>query len=158
MTLLRADRRVPVAGVPHRSQIARIAIASGVSAVAAGYIFIVSTGVMRIVDALASGRAPFGYEMAALAGALLFGWIAIPFGFVLAIVPCLVGTAVLTVLGQRLSLVRHPFVWAATGGLAIVIPAGAQLFAPDGRPVVGMMIAGIGCALVSRALIRWPAG
>lgn len=125
----------------------RIGRGAAVSSLAAGPIFLT---VMTL------GHAD-GLEDAAriLLIILLFSMFAVPFSFMLAIVPNLLGAWTLTHLGRGNDAMRLPVVWAIVGALV------AGLFIARSDPSEAGMIAafattGGACALICRCFTRWP--
>jgi hypothetical protein len=124
-----------------------------IASVSAGPIFVLAfalTGLSAGVDAASA----LGAGLVAIVGV---GVIAIPFGFMLSIVPNLIGAWILAMLGQGNDGVRLPVVWIVVGSLA------AGLFAWAIRPsfggaemVVAFAATGGACALICRRFTRWP--
>jgi hypothetical protein len=87
-----------------------------------------------------------------------FAILIIPLGAYFTFLPNLIGTAVMTMLGNRLRSARSSFAWiaaGAAGGLAFaVILTGTTL--PDPHVAAAMVLTGMACAAICRAFTHWP--
>ena len=118
---------------------------------AAGPAFLLSTGLSALAQS-AETIPRFDSEMLVLA--LAMGVIAILVGAVLAVIPCLVGVAILSRIASSFDALRLPVVWALIGGLAGY--AVGSLFLPIDDAVPGVMaLTGASCALAGRSCLRW---
>lgn len=83
---------------------------------------------------------------------------AIVVGFVLAIVPNILGATVMTRLGRRNVAMRLPIAWALAGGLATGLPFELLSIAPAGDDRIGVfafVFTGTCCALICRRRAEW---
>ena len=114
-----------------------------IAALCAGSIFIIAT-------AFSVGNVKVGEAIGLLPFLLPLGTI---FGFVLAVVPCLLGTVILHALGRGNVGVRLPAFWALIGGLM----GGGALAATsaDTSAVIVFSATGTLCALICRSGARW---
>lgn len=86
--------------------------------------------------------------------ALFITPLAVPFGFVVALVPNLLGTAAMHAMGKANDAARLPVFWALAGAIL----AGGILLAFDAPPKLAGLFAATGAAsaLVCRIGARWP--
>lgn len=121
----------------------------GYASLAAGPVFFASAGLFASVGsstAIDVGRS-------AWVALLIFSPPLILIGALLAVLPCLLGAAVLSRIGQSNAGVRLPIAWALVGGLT----AGGATVAvePDGLAVAAFAATGAICALLCRWGVRW---
>lgn len=114
-----------------------------VAALAAGAIFVFAA---TLGEGEWDGGATLGF-------AALFAPVAAIFGFVIAVVPCLVGSAALHALGTVNDGARLPAFWTLAGGLAgggliAAVADTTEMIAP-------FAITGALCALICRSGARW---
>jgi hypothetical protein len=86
-------------------------------------------------------------------GSLLFGW-------VVAIIPCVIGTTVLANLGKTFPATRLPIFWVVVGAGVIAIPTAiAGSFTGDGAFVfMAFTVTGGFCAAICRRFTTWEVG
>lgn len=112
---------------------------------------------------LASFARNGGVERGTVEGLPLILLFAMPFGFVVALLPSVATAAALARLGARRPALRHPLVWAVAGfvvgtviGLAflgLAAPGGEALALLNASSAFG--IAAAPCALLARWRTRW---
>ena len=114
-----------------------------VAALAAGTIFMLAVSV-------STGDVPV---LSALALTVALSPFTTMFGFVLAVVPCLLGCAMLHTLGVGNAGARLPVFWVLIGGLA----AGGVTAAvtADAGVITAFAATGATCALICRSGARW---
>jgi hypothetical protein len=80
------------------------------------------------------------------------------FGFILALLPNILGAVVMGQLGRYFETARSPLAWGIMGVAMVAIPLNLfQAFEGDGAPAaVGLLLTAGLCALVSRRNARWP--
>ncbi len=88
--------------------------------------------------------------LAIVFGSLLFGWM-------IAIIPCVIGTAVLANVGRNYPATRFPLFWVFVGTTVIGIPTAiAQDFNPTTATVViALTLTGGFCAAICRRFTTW---
>jgi len=105
-----------------------------------------------VLISLPSGRGTLSSEV------LAFALLTIPYGAIIAFLPNLVGTAIMTALGSWFPLARSPLAWIGAGGLGgalfAILNSGPTL--TDGPFVAIMTLTGMACAAICRAFTRWP--
>jgi hypothetical protein len=91
--------------------------------------------------------------LAIIFGSLLFGWM-------IAVIPCTIGTAILANLGRTYSATRFPLFWVFVGTAAVGIPiAIAQGFTANAAtPFTMLTLTGGFCAAICRRFTTWEVG
>ena len=124
------------------------------ASLAAGPIFVVSTGV-----AAAYLRSPGSMvttiDPSQIAALVMISVPAILFGFLLSIIPNLIGTAFLLIVGFEFHAARSPIAWIGTG--ALFGAAIAWLTGGLGEPAApfGLIFTSACCAAICRRSARW---
>lgn len=120
------------------------------ASVAAGPIFMTASAVVGVLRGANFGvigpdDLPFVFVLLALS---------VPFGFVLAAIPNLLGAWALSRLGRGNDAVRLPVVWAVIGALAAGLAIAAADPA-DAESIAAFSATGAACALLCRWGTRW---
>jgi len=119
---------------------------------AAGPAFILATGFFFWFEQASGVPVSFNPELLVGIPWLLF---AIPVGIIIAIVPNIVGTAILARLGSGNIGLRLPPIWALAGAAAVAIPL--TVFADARNPAAhGLIATGAISALLCQRGMRWP--
>ena len=89
-------------------------------------------------------------------GPMVLPLLSLYYGLLIALVPNLIGTVLLSSLGGQHGWARSPFAWAAAGAVPALILTVA-LAMPAEVPVLAFatFVTSVGSALVFRAFIRW---
>ena len=128
------------------------------ASVSAGPIFLLGMGIGTLI---ADPAAPvpiyldwqIGFAVPILAMAAAF------FGAFIAFLPNLIGTALMTSIGNRYEAARLPLIWMLAGALAGAAPMVASGAGVSGmQPVylIALTFTGACCALICRCRIEWP--
>jgi hypothetical protein len=118
---------------------------------AAGPAFLLSAGLSTLAQTAGTTQR-FDPEMLVLAATV--GVMAILVGAVVAVIPCLVGVAILSRIASSFDALRLPVVWGLIGGLSGYVIGSLFLRIDDAVPGV-MAVTGALCALAARSCLRW---
>jgi hypothetical protein len=125
---------------------ARFTAGAIIASMLAGPLFVLPITVLSLVENGTDGG--FGLVMLPLAM-----MVTVPFGFVISLIPNVMGAAVMASIGERNFAARHSIAWAASGLLFGAI-IGALCW-PGGNGLLVLGSVGLLCALVSRRFVVW---
>ena len=93
-------------------------------------------------------------ELGELAGLILGSFV---FGWLIAVIPCAIGTAAMAHIGKIYTGTRMVAVWVATGMAVIGVPASLlEGFTPNNAPVnIALTLTGGVCAAICRRFTTW---
>lgn len=131
----------------------RLLLAILIGSLAAGPIFVTAG---FIGAALVEGS-PFGEGRGSIGvgGFGLFLVVSMLYGTFIALIPNVIGTALLGLLGRHIALVRHPLFWGLSGGAFGLLIGFWMSFGPDYGFAVLLGVTGALCALTCRYFVRW---
>ena len=127
------------------------------ASVSAGPLFLLGNGIGTLI-ADPAAPVPIYLEWQTGFALPILAMVAALFGAFIAFLPNLIGTALMTSIGNRHEAARSPLMWTLAGALAGAAPMASGAGISGTQPVylIALTFTGACCALICRRRIEWP--